>query len=131
MNIGTVARTSGVPTKTIRYYESIGLIPPANRGDNGYRNYDQMDVETLRFIHRARRLGFSVKDVGNLLALWQDKNRASADVKAFALRHIEEVERRITELESIRQTLLDLTKRCHGDNRPNCPIIEDLAGGRH
>ncbi len=128
MNIGTVAKTSGVPTKTIRYYESIGLIPPASRGDNGYRTYSQMDVETLRFIHRARRLGFPVKDVGNLLALWQDKNRASADVKAFALRHIEEVERRITELESIRQTLLDLTKRCHGDDRPGCPILDDLAG---
>ncbi len=128
MNIGTVAEKSGVPAKTIRYYESIGLIPPATRAGNGYRNYDRADVETLRFIQRARRLGFSVKDVGGLLGLWWDMQRASADVKALALSHIEEVDRRIAEMESIRRTLIDLTDRCHGDDRPECPILEDLAG---
>jgi len=129
MNIGTVAEKTGVPAKTIRYYEDIGLIPPAHRGDNGYRTYGETDVETLRFIQKARRLGFSVKDVSNLIALWQDKNRASADVKAFAQSHIKEVEKRIAELESIRKTLVHLTQRCHGDDRPECPILEDLARG--
>ena len=129
MNIGNAAERSGVPAKTIRYYESIGLIPPAMRASNGYRNYDRADVETLRFIQRSRRLGFSVKDVGGLLGLWWDTRRASADVKALALSHIEEVDRRIAELESIRRTLIDLTDRCHGDDRPECPILEDLARG--
>ncbi len=128
MNIGTAADQSGVPAKTIRYYESIGLIPPAARAENGYRDYDRTDVETLRFVQRARHLGFSVRDVGNLLALWRDKKRASADVKALALRHIAEVETRIAELETIRRTLIHLTGRCHGDDRPDCPIIEDMAG---
>lgn len=127
MNIGTAAGQSGVPAKTIRYYESIGLIPPATRAENGYRDYARTDVETLRFIQRARHLGFPVRDVGNLLALWRDRNRVSADVKAVALRHIEEVEKRIAELESIRRTLVDLTHRCHGDDRPGCPILDDLA----
>ena len=127
MNIGSVARESGVPAKTIRYYESIGLIPAALRTDNGYREYAGTDVMTLRFISRARRLGFSVKDVGNLLTLWHDKERASADVKAMALSHITEVERRIAELEEIRATLLHLTQACHGDDRPDCPILEGLA----
>ncbi len=129
MNIGTVAEKSGVNAKTIRYYESIGLIPPATRAGNGYRDYGQIDVDTLRFIQRARHLGFTVKDVANLLALWRDKNRASADVKTLALRHIEEIEARIAELESLRGTLIHLTDRCHGDDRPDCPILEGLAQG--
>ncbi|MHA1599131.1 MAG: Cu(I)-responsive transcriptional regulator [Alphaproteobacteria bacterium] len=128
MNIGTVAEHSGVPAKTIRYYEEIGLIPKAVRAENGYRNYSDNDVETLRFIQRSRRLGFSVKDVGGLLALWRDKNRASADVKKFALERIQDIEGRIEELDSIRQTLVRLTDHCHGDDRPDCPILEDLAG---
>jgi len=127
MNIGTAASESGVPAKTIRYYESIGLIPPATRAENGYRHYTPLDVATLKFIQRARRLGFSVKDVGNLLELWQDKDRSSAGVKALALRHIAEVEQRIQELDSIRRTLVHLTDRCHGDDRPDCPILDDLA----
>ncbi len=128
MNIGQAASASGVTAKTIRYYESIGLIPPETRGENGYRHFSGHDIETLKFIQHARRLGFSVKDVGGLLALWQDKNRTSADVKKLALRHISDVEQKIQELESMRRTLVDLTDRCHGDDRPDCPIIEDLAG---
>ena len=129
MNIGTAAETTGVPAKTIRYYESIGLIPPATRAENGYRHYTEFDVETLRFVQHSRRLGFSVKDVGNLLELWGDKDRSSADVKALALQQISEVEQRIKELETIRRTLIDLTERCHGNDRPECPILEDLATG--
>lgn len=129
MNIGEAASESGVNAKTIRYYESIGLIPPAIRAENGYRNYSLFDIQTLKFIQHARRLGFSVKDVGGLLELWGNKSRASADVKALALKHISEVEKRIGELESIRKTLIDLTDRCHGDDRPDCPILEDLAAG--
>ncbi len=129
MNIGEAASESGVNAKTIRYYESIGLIPPAIRAENGYRNYSPIDIETLKFIQHARRLGFSVKDVGGLLELWRDKSRTSADVKALALKHISEVEKRIAELQSIRKTLIDLTDLCHGDDRPDCPILEDLASG--
>ena len=129
MNIGEAASESGVPANTIRYYESIGLIPPAVRAENGYRNYSPFDIETLKFIQHARRLGFSVKDVGGLLELWRDKSRTSADVKALALKHISDVEKRIAELQSIRNTLIDLTDRCHGDDRPDCPILEDLAAG--
>jgi len=111
MNIGAAARDSGVPAKTIRYYEDIGLIPPAARAGNGYRDYAQSDVETLRFIHRARGLGFPIKDVASLVRLWQDRSRASADVKALALRQIADVEACIAELEAIRRTLLHLTER--------------------
>jgi MerR family copper efflux transcriptional regulator len=128
MNIGHAAEKSGVAAKTIRYYESIGLIDEPDRAANGYRRYGRSDVETLRFIQRARSLGFSLADVGNLLALWRDKSRASADVKALALRHIAEMEKRIADLDSLRRTLVDLTDRCHGDDRPDCPILEDLAG---
>jgi len=129
MNIGAAAEITGVPAKTIRYYEEIGLIRPATRAENGYRHYADQDIQILRFIQRARRLGFSVCDVEGLLTLWQDKDRASGDVKALALRHIEEVERRIAELESIRDTLMNLTHKCHGDERPDCPILEGLAEG--
>lgn len=128
MNIGTASRRSGVPAKTIRYYESIGLIRPADRRDNNYRDYSDDDVQTLRFISRARGLGFSVKEVGALLTLWHDKRRASHDVKALAVRHIADIDRKIQELESMRRTLVGLTERCHGDDRPSCPILDDLAG---
>ncbi|HYD31834.1 MAG TPA: Cu(I)-responsive transcriptional regulator [Azospirillaceae bacterium] len=128
MNIGTVAKRSGVPAKTIRYYESVGLIRPAERGDNGYRTYSETDVETLRFIQRARSLGFSVADVGNLLALWHDRGRASADVKALAQRHVIEIDRKVEELLAIKRTLLMLMNHCHGDQRPDCPILDTLAG---
>lgn len=128
MNIGQAAKHSNVNAKTIRYYESIGLIPDASRTGNGYRTYSDKDVETLRFIHHSRNLGFSVKDVGTLLDLWRNQKRASADVKALALSHIEEVDRKIEELRKVRDTLTHLTQRCHGDDRPDCPILKGLAG---
>ena len=128
MNIGQVAKKSGVSAKTIRYYESIGLIPEASRTESGYRTYSDRDVETLRFIHHSRNLGFSVKDVSRLLDLWRNQKRASSDVKELALSHIEEVDRKIAELKTIRDTLTHLTRRCHGDNRPDCPILKELAG---
>ena len=128
MNIGQAAAASGVPAKTIRYYESIGLIPAAGRTASGYRDYDRKEVETLRFIQRARSLGFSVKEVSELLALWRDRSRASAEVKRVALGHVAEIERKIAELQGMRHTLLDLTSRCYGDDRPDCPILEELAG---
>lgn len=127
MNIGEAARRSGVPAKTIRYYEEIGLIPAAGRTASGYRAYAEGEVEMLRFIQKARSLGFSVKDVGDLLALWRDRERASADVRRIAQGHVVEVERKIAELEAIRRTLMGLIDRCHGDDRPDCPILDELA----
>lgn len=127
MVIGEVARLTGVTAKTIRYYEDTGLIPRAGRAPNGYRVYDRPAVHMLRFIKRARDLGFSVKDVGNLLALWADKGRESAEVKELTLRHLKDIERKIEQLESLRGTLLHLVERCHGDQRPDCPILDELA----
>jgi MerR family copper efflux transcriptional regulator len=127
MNIGEVADKAGVPAKTIRYYEDVGLIPPARRTESGYRNYDDRDLATLRFVQRARSLGFSVKDVGALLALWNDSARASAEVKRLAANHVDEIDRKLAELKSMRHTLVDLMDRCHGDDRPDCPILDDLA----
>ncbi len=128
MNIGTAAARSGVPAKTIRYYESIGLIPRAARTGGNYRDYDDNDLQTLRFIQRARRLGFAVKDVASLLTLWHDRRRASADVKRIAQRHLAELEQRIAALQDMRRTLDQLVCHCHGDARPDCPILDDLAG---
>ncbi len=127
MHIGTVAGRSGIPSKTIRYYESIGLIPEAPRSEAGYRRYAERDLHTLRFIQRARGLGFSVKEVSALLMLWRDDRRASADVKALSERHVADIDRKITELRAMRRTLVDLIDRCHGDHRPDCPILDDLA----
>lgn len=129
MNIGTVSALTGVSAKTMRYYESIGLTEEPVRAANRYRAYSTRDVAVLRFIQRSRSLGFSVRDVRDLLSLWHDQDRASANVKALALRHIDAIELKIAELRSIRETLLDLTERCHGDDRPDCPIIADLANG--
>jgi MerR family copper efflux transcriptional regulator len=128
MNIGTAAQHSGVPAKTIRYYESVGLIQPADRTASGYRVYGKQDVETLRFVQRARSLGFSVEEVGNLLALWRDRSRSSAEVKALARHRVEDIDRKITELTEMRETLLHLMERCKGDERPECPILQGLAG---
>ena len=128
MQIGNAARESGVPAKTIRYYEEVGLIEPARRTAGGYRVYDERDVQTLRFIQRARSLGFPVGDVASLLALWRDRARHSAQVKALAERHLDEIDRKIAELRGMRETLEHLVARCQGDDRPDCPILADLAG---
>ncbi len=128
MNIGEAAALSRLPAKTIRYYEEIGLVRPAIRAGNGYRDYGETDVHTLTFVQRARSLGFSIEDCRELLALYRDRRRASADVKAVALHRIAEVERKIAELESLRAALAELAERCHGDARPACPILDDVAG---
>jgi Cu(I)-responsive transcriptional regulator len=127
MNIGEVARQSGVSAKMIRYYESIGLIAAADRSEAGYRNYGLSDVHTLRFIRRARDLGFTVEQMGDLLALWKDRSRASAEVKKIALDHVSLLERKVAELQAMTETLRHLAAHCHGDDRPDCPILEDLA----
>ena len=128
MHIGAIARKSGIPAKTIRYYESIGLIDSAARTESGYRVYGPEDVHTLRFVQRARGLGFSVGDVGKLLTLWRDRQRSSAQVKALAESHVAQIDHKIAELQAMRDTLVHLVERCHGDDRPDCPILEDLAG---
>lgn len=127
LDIGGCARATGVPAKTIRYYESIGLLPPPKRAENGYRLYGGSEIETLRFVRRARDLGFSLDEISQLLALWRDKNRASADVKALALEHVRALDDRIEKLKAMRGTILALAERCHGDHRPDCPILEDIA----
>jgi MerR family transcriptional regulator, copper efflux regulator len=127
MNIGEAARASGVTAKMIRYYESVGLLAPQARTQAGYRVYGEDEIHTLRFIRQARRLGFLVDDIRKLLALWQDRSRASAEVKAIALEHVAELERRIAELTDMRDTLAHLAGHCHGDARPDCPILEQLA----
>lgn len=126
MNISDAATECGLPAKTIRYYEDIGLVAPG-RLANGYRDYDENDLHKLRFLQRARGLGFSVEDCRMLLSLYEDRNRASSDVKEIAKTHLAEIERKIAELQSLRDTLSDLVQSCHGDDRPNCPIINDLA----
>ncbi|CAG8869487.1 HTH-type transcriptional regulator HmrR [Pseudomonas fluorescens] len=130
MNIGQAARQSGLSAKMIRYYESIGLLRPATRTDSGYRLYQPEDLHSLAFIKRSRDLGFSLEEVARLLALWQDRQRASADVKALATQHIGELNRRIEELVSLRDTLGELVAHCQGDERPDCPILKDLASGK-
>ena len=128
MNIGEAARQSGLPAKTIRYYEEIGLTQAPTRGDNGYRAYSAADIHTLRFLQRARGLGFGVQECRDLLALYRDSDRASSDVKALALNRIEEIDRKVGELMSLRNALAHLAEACVGDDRPDCPILDDLAG---
>jgi Cu(I)-responsive transcriptional regulator len=127
LNIGDAARASGVSAKMVRHYEAIGLLAPARRTDAGYRIYGAADVRELQFIHRGRALGFSLDQIANLLALWRDKGRASADVRRLALEHIDELDRKIAELESMKRTLAALAGSCHGDQRSDCPILDDLA----
>jgi MerR family copper efflux transcriptional regulator len=127
MNIGQAAHASGVSTKMIRYYESIGLIAAGARSEAGYRIYQEPQVHALRFVRQARRLGFAMEDIRKLLALWLDRERASAQVKTIALDHVAELDHRIGELTAMRDTLAHLAAHCHGDSRPDCPIIEGLA----
>jgi Cu(I)-responsive transcriptional regulator len=128
MNIGQASDASGVSAKMIRYYEQIGLIRPSARTGNNYRVYGEDDVHVLRFIKRARSLGFSLEETERLLALWQDRERESAAVKAVAVEHIADLERRIADMQGMVKTLKHLAHCCGGDGRPDCPILEDLAG---
>jgi len=130
MNIGQAASASGVSAKMIRYYESIALIPPGRRSESGYLIYSENDLHALRFVKRGRTLGFSLDQIRDLLSLWQNKERASADVKRIALGHVDELNQRITELTEMRDTLQTLARCCKGNDRPDCPILQSLAGPR-
>jgi len=129
MNISEAAARSGLPVKTIRYYEDIALVAPA-RGPNGYRQFGARDVHKLTFLARARDLGFTIGECRTLLALWEDRDRASADVRHVAERHLADIDRRIDELQSMRRTLAHLVDCCSGDDRPDCPILDRLAEGK-
>ena len=126
-NIGEAAKQSGVSAKMVRHYESLGLLPPVHRTDAGYRQYGDKQIHTLRFIRRARTLGFSMAEIAELLKLWQNQGRASADVKRIAQAHVADLERRIAEMQAMRQTLAELAHCCAGDDRPDCPILSGLA----
>lgn len=128
MNIGEVAERSGIPPKTIRYYEDIGLVRPQRSG-NGYRAFRETDLHKLAFLGRARVLGFSIEDCRTLLSLYEDESRESAQVKAVAEEHLTAIDDKIAQLQSMRETLSHLVRSCHGDDRPDCPILSDLAGG--
>lgn len=128
MTIGQAAKASHVSAKMIRHYESIGLLSKAQRTNAGYRLYDEADVHTLRFIQRARSLGFPLETIRTLLALWRNRRRSSAQVKELATKHVTELERKIAEMQSMVRTLKHLAHHCHGDERPDCPILDDLAG---
>lgn len=127
MNIGEAANSSGISSKMIRHYESIGLIQPSARTASGYRTYSEQDLHTLRFIKSARSMGFSLDQVQQLLSLWQDKNRSSAIVKTLVLQHIETLNQKIAEMSAMRDTLENLARHCHGNHRPDCPIIAQLS----
>ena len=128
VNIGAAARDSGVSAKMVRHYESLGLLGAVARTDAGYRQYTPADVHTLRFIKRARDLGFSMAEIAELVSLWHDRRRASADVKRIAQTHVAELEKRIQAMQDMRRTLQNLLHHCHGDERPDCPILDNLAG---
>lgn len=127
MKIGEASAASGISQRMIRHYEKIGLMPVATRRDSGYRDYDAADVHTLRFIGRARDLGFPTEEIAQLLTLWRDRDRSSADVKTLALTRAAELERKAHELEEMRHALVALAAQCHGDNRPDCPILGGLG----
>lgn len=127
MNISDASERSGVSAKMIRYYESIKLLQPAARRDNGYRDYGDADISVLQFIRRTRDLGFSLEEVGALLTLWRDRKRPSREVKRLAEAHITDLERRMKEMRAVLRTLRDLAQHCHGDERSECPILDDLA----
>ena len=128
MKIGEASIASGVSQRMIRHYEKIGLVPAASRRDSGYRDYDERDVHTLRFIGRARDLGFPIEEIRTLLGLWHDRHRSSADVKQLALSRAAELKRKAKELDEMRRSLEHLAARCHGDDRPDCPILGGLEG---
>ena len=128
MNIGAAAAASGVTSKMIRHYEAIGLLQPAERRPNAYRDYAERDIHELKFIRRARRLGFSIAEISELLALWRDRRRPSREVKRIAEAHISDLQARVAEMEAMANTLAKLVAACHGDDRPDCPILDDLAG---
>jgi MerR family transcriptional regulator, copper efflux regulator len=130
MNIGAASEAAGVSAKMIRHYEAIGLLAPAARRDNSYRDYAAADVHELRFVGRARKLGFSMPEIAALLALWRDKERPSREVRKLAAAHLADLERRIVEMQGMASTLRDLVESCRGDGRPDCPILEGLDGGR-
>ncbi len=127
MNIGAAAAAAGVSAKMIRHYEAIGLLRPPHRRANDYRDYGERDVHELTFIGRARRLGFSIREIGALLALWRDRDRPSRDVRRIAEEHVRDLEARIAEMQAMAETLRELVHACHGDDRPECPILDDLA----
>ena len=127
-SIGQASEAAGVSAKMIRYYESIGLVRPASRLASNYRQYDRVAVQTLRIVARARSLGFSIEEISRLLALWQDRRRSSAEVKALAFEHVAELDRRIAALRGMKATIEALAEKCHGDRRPECPILDELAG---
>ena len=128
VNIGSAAALSGISAKMVRHYESLGLLPRVTRTDSGYRQYSEADVHTLRFIKRARDLGFSMAEIGELVALWQNRRRASASVKRIAQKHVDELAARIAAMQAMQRTLGHLLHHCHGDERPDCPILDDLSG---
>ncbi len=127
MNIGEAAKSSGVNAKLIRHYESIGIIPKASRSESGYRIYAEGDVHILSFVKRARGLGFSMKEIKKLVSLWRNRSRASSEVKNMAMAHVKELEKKISELEEMAKTIRHLARNCHGDSRPDCPILDNLA----
>jgi Cu(I)-responsive transcriptional regulator len=127
LNIGEAARASGVSAKMIRHYEDTGVVPKPPRTVAGYRLYREADVHTLRFVHRARELGFPVREVAALVGLWRNRRRSSADVRRVASRHLAALEKKIGQLDAMRRTLKHLVRNCHGDGRPECPILDDLA----
>ena len=129
MNIGQASKASGVSTKMIRYYDEIGLVRPASRTDSNYREFDEREVNELRFIRRARSLGFSMPEITQLLSLWRDRERPSREVKAIAEKHVNELDARIAEMQTMADTLRHLSHCCAGDDRPDCPILADLTGG--
>lgn len=127
VNIGEAARRSGVSAKMLRHYESLGLLGAVHRSDSGYRQYTPTDVHTLRFIKRSRDLGFSMAEIGELVKLWQNRSRASASVKRIAQKHVDALSARIAAMQAMQRSLQGLLQHCHGDARPHCPILDDLA----
>jgi len=127
VSIGEAARLSGVSARMVRHYEGLGLLPVVARTESGYRQYGDADIHTLRFIKRSRDLGFSMEEIAELVGLWHNRRRASASVKRIAKKHLDELEQRIADMQSMRNTLANLVHCCHGDARPDCPILDDLA----